>query len=213
MGKNHSKQKFSQWDLERFSNVTKIPRDKVDALYQEFITSSGKDNLMDKKEFRRLYKEMYMNRQATSVEQTGPSAPAMWSEHDLNKMADHVFKAFDQGGSGKLTFENFVNAYLLLDNSPGIASTGVSNRDRLNYILDHNNPTPGKVSREHGEDLFNHMNVCYTGDSVVEGNDKTWEHHWTQMDDGNGGTVTQEKFVEYFTVSDAFAPKLRPTTT
>ncbi|CAF4259933.1 unnamed protein product, partial [Adineta steineri] len=42
MGKNHSKAKFTQWDLDRFSNITKIPRDKVDKLYQEFITSTGK---------------------------------------------------------------------------------------------------------------------------------------------------------------------------
>ncbi|CAF0882385.1 unnamed protein product [Adineta ricciae] len=209
MGKNHSKEKFSQWDLDRFSNITKIPRDKVAALYQEFVASSGKDNRMDKKEFRRLYKELYISRQPTGT-QDGPSAPAMWSDHDLNKMADHVFKAFDRG-SGKLSFEDFVNAYLLLDNSPGIASTGVSPQERFAYILENNYPESSEISREQGEDMFNKLNVCYTGDSELSGDGKTWEHHWTQINDGNN-TVTQEKFVQYFTLSDAFSPKLRPTT-
>jgi hypothetical protein len=50
---------------------------------------------MDKKEFRRLYKELYTNGQ------TGTSVPAVISEHDLEKISDRVFKAFDADGSGK----------------------------------------------------------------------------------------------------------------
>ncbi|CAF1417342.1 unnamed protein product [Rotaria sordida] len=200
LGNNQSKQKFSHWDLDRFSNITKIPRDKVEKLYQEFITSSGNDNRMDKKEFRRLYKEMYLSRQVGS-EQGSPSAPAMWSEHDLEKMSDHVFKAFDREGSGKLSFEDFVNAYLLLENRPGASTSAVSSRDRFNYIMDHNNPTPGYVSREHGEQLLNRLNLCGTDDIEKPGQTTTWEHHWNKIDDGSG-PVTQEKFVEYVTNSN-----------
>ena len=95
MGKSHSKENFSQWDLDRFSNVTGIPRAKVEQLYQEFVASTGKDNRMDKKEFRRLYKALYTSGQ------TGTSVPAVISEHDLEKISDRVFKAFDADGSGK----------------------------------------------------------------------------------------------------------------
>jgi len=58
---------------------------------------------MDKKEFRRLYKELYLS------QQTGPIVPAIITEHDLEKISDRVFKAFDGDGTGKLTFEgNFI---------------------------------------------------------------------------------------------------------
>jgi hypothetical protein len=50
---------------------------------------------MDKKEFRRLYKELYTNGQ------TGTSVPAVISEHDLEKISDRVFKAFGNDNSGK----------------------------------------------------------------------------------------------------------------
>jgi Ca2+-binding EF-hand superfamily protein len=116
MGKSHSKETFSQWDLDRFSNVTGklriffnylfyilinvgIPRATVEKLYQEFVATTGKDNRMDKKEFRRLYKEMYTSGR------TGTTVPAVISEHDLEKISDRVFKSFDADGSGKLTFE------------------------------------------------------------------------------------------------------------
>jgi len=80
-------------------SLTGIPRTTVERLYQEFVATTGKDNRMDKKEFRRLYKELYASGQ------TGASVPAVISEHDLEKISDRVFKAFDADGSGKLTFE------------------------------------------------------------------------------------------------------------
>ncbi|CAF3854567.1 unnamed protein product [Rotaria sordida] len=129
-------------DPDLAESYNEIPRDKVEKLYQEFITSSGNDNRMDKKEFRRLYKEMYLSRQVGS-EQGSPSAPAMWSEHDLEKMSDHVFKAFDREGSGY-------------------------------------------VSREHGEQLLNRLNLCGTDDIEKPGQTTTWEHHWNKIDDGSG---------------------------
>ena len=95
MGKTHSKDTFTQWDLDRFSNVTGIPRATVEKLYQEFVATTGKDNRMDKKEFRRLYKELYTSGR------TGTSVPAVISEHDLEKISDRVFKAFDADNSGK----------------------------------------------------------------------------------------------------------------
>ena len=75
-----------------------IPRATVEKLYQDFITSTGKDNQMDKKEFRRLYKEMYLLNLNATAPATGPTA---LSEHDLDKLADRVFKAFDTEGSGR----------------------------------------------------------------------------------------------------------------
>jgi len=212
MGKSHSKENFSQWDLDRFSNVTGIPRPTVEKLYREFIATTGKDNRMDKKEFRRLYKELYTSGR------TGASVPAVISEHDLDKISDRVFKTFDMDGSGKLSFEEFVNAYLMLNHNQ--TNTGITPRDRLNYVLDHNNPTPGYVTRDHGEQVFNRLNRFYNWEDKTKttsttttpvGSSKpvttTWEQHWTKLDDGSG-RVPQEKFVEYVTTSDDYKNKL-----
>ncbi|CAF0951848.1 unnamed protein product [Adineta ricciae] len=224
MGKSHSKTTFNQWDLDRFSNVTGkqdlrddfvcidgclgIPRATVERLYQEFVATTGKDNRMDKKEFRRLYKELYLNAK------TGPSVPAVITDHDLDKISDRVFKAFDADGTGKLTFEEFVNAYLLLSRNE--SDSAVTTRDRFSYILDHNNPTPGYISREQGEDVLNHLNRYYTLQDTAKTTSTTttpadgtkpvtttWEQHWTKLDDGSG-RVPQEKFVEYVTTSDDY---------
>lgn len=211
MGKSHSKENFTQWDLDRFSNVTGIPKPMVEKLYQEFMATTGKDNKMDKKEFRRLYKEFYQHGQ------TGTSVPTVISEHDLEKMSDRVFKAFDADGSGKLTFEEFVNAYVLLSQTPtGTLSTAVMPRDRLNYVLDHNNPTPGYVTRDHGEQVLNRLNRYYnwedkklstattsTPPGAMKPMTTTWEQQWSKLDDGSG-RVPQEKFVEYVTTSDDY---------
>jgi len=210
MGKSHSKDTFTQWDLDRFSNVTGIPRATVERLYQEFVTQTGKDNRMDKKEFRRLYKELYTSGQ------TGTAVPAVISEHDLEKISDRVFKAFDADGSGKLTFEEFVNAYLLINQNQVATTATVTPRDRLTYVLDHNNPTPGYVTREQGEQVFNRLNRFYNWEDTTKttstttipaGSSKpvtsTWEQHWSKLDDGSG-RVPQEKFVEYVTTSDDY---------
>ncbi|CAF0749888.1 unnamed protein product [Adineta steineri] len=210
MGKSHSKETFTQWDLDRFSNVTGIPRTTVEKLYQEFIATTGKDNRMDKKEFRRLYKELYTSGR------TGTTVPAVISEHDLEKISDRVFKAFDGDNSGKLTFEEFVNAYLLINQKDSATSTTFTPRDRLTYVLDHTNPTPGYVTREQGEQVFNRLNKFYDWEDTTKttsttttpvGTTKpmttTWEQHWTKLDDGSG-RVPQEKFVEYVTTSDSY---------
>jgi hypothetical protein len=72
----------------------------------------------------------------------------------------------------------FVNAYLLLNHTD--SSKAMTHRDRLNYVMDHNNPTPGKnnflynriflimlflsgyVTRDQGEQVFNRLNRFYT---------------------------------------------------
>jgi len=210
MGKSHSKETFSQWDLDRFSNVAGIPRATVEKLYQEFITTAGKNGKLDKKEFRRLYKELYTSGQ------TGSSVPAVISEHDLEKMSDRVFKAFDAEGSGTLTFEEFVNAYLLLSQNPSGKGPLSTPHDRLTYVMDHNNPTPGYVSREQGEQVFNRLHKFYNWQDTTKSTSTTttppgatkpvtttWEQHWSKLDDGSG-RVPQEKFVEYVTTSDDY---------
>ena len=51
---------------------------------------------MDKKEFRRLYKELYLSGEPGAV------APLAITDHQLDKISDRVFKAFDTNGTGIL---------------------------------------------------------------------------------------------------------------
>ena len=76
-----------------------VPLSMVKKIYKDFITVTENDNTIDKKEFRRLYKKMYINSQPTSL----PSAlPPFSTEHELNKMSDHVFETYDFDGTGMI---------------------------------------------------------------------------------------------------------------
>jgi len=201
MGKTQSKP-FTQWDLDRFINVTGVPRETVEKLYQEFAAASGKNNKLDKKEFRRLYKEMMLG-SGTGMGSTHTALVAGTTEHDqdkyIEKVADRVFKAFDTDNTGSLTFEEFVNCYCMLNQR-------AAPRDRLKYVLDQNNPTPGYITKDHGEQVYNRMNKFYNYEdkttsvtTAVSGQKPvTWQQHWERLDDGSG-RVPQEKFVEWTT--------------
>ncbi len=67
----------------------------VEKIYQNFISITGNNNRMDKNEFRRLYKEMYLNGQ------NGNNVAPFITDHDLNKMSDHVFETYDFDASGR----------------------------------------------------------------------------------------------------------------
>ena len=70
----------------------------VEKIHEEFATTTGNDNKMDKREFRHLYKKMFINTQASSL----PSAlPPMFSENELNRLSDYVFETYDFDGTGK----------------------------------------------------------------------------------------------------------------
>ena len=71
----------------------------VEKIYKDFVTATGDDNKVDKTEFRRLFRKMYINSSASSL----PSAlPPFFTNHDLNKMADHVFETYDAEGTGRI---------------------------------------------------------------------------------------------------------------
>ena len=69
----------------------------LEKIYKDFVKVTGHDNTIDKTEFRRLFKKLYIDSQATSL----PSAlPAFFTTHELNKMADQVFETYDFHGRG-----------------------------------------------------------------------------------------------------------------
>lgn len=84
-----------------------VPLPTVQKIYKDFQSVTGNQNRMDKKEFRRLYKEMYLS------SQTGTNVAPFLTDHDLEKMSDHVFQTYDIDGSGP-TFLLFRSSTSLL---------------------------------------------------------------------------------------------------
>ncbi|CAF1051843.1 unnamed protein product [Rotaria sordida] len=159
---------------------------------------------------------MYVNSEPSSL----PSGlPPLYTEHELNKMSDHVFETYDYEETGKLTFEEFAEAYLMLTHYPSISINGVTFRDRFNYILDQDNSTPGFITREHGERVFNRLNRYnnWVNSKATTSTDSSkpmatnWESHWNKLDNG-GGLVPKEKFVDYITTSNDYKHHFDPAT-
>jgi hypothetical protein len=124
MGGSSSKKPFTEWDLIEFSNMAGelfnnlfylnnyllnlgVPLATVEKIYKDFKAATGVHNRMDKNEFRRLYKEMYMNGQS------GNNAAPFITDHDLDKMSDHVFEDYDFDGSGLNQFYFYYFNYYL----------------------------------------------------------------------------------------------------
>jgi len=213
MGGSSSKKPFTEWNLIQFSNMTGVPLPTVENIYKEFVAVAGPDNKMDKKEFRRLYKQMYMS------SQTGNNVAPFLSDHDLDKMSDHVLETYDFDASGKLTFEEFAEVYLMLSHYGGTAADGTTRRDRFNYILDQYDGTPGLFTRESGEQVFKRLNQYNNWSnwrntaSINSSKPATnnWEHHWDKLDDGTG-RVPKDKFVDYVTTSNDYKHHFDPAT-
>ncbi|CAF1458446.1 unnamed protein product, partial [Didymodactylos carnosus] len=123
------------------------------------------DNKMDKHEFRRCYEIL---------------APGTKHSHHV---ADKAFKAFDRDQTGHLTFEEFLSAYVMLNQT----STPY---DRANFLIDQYNPNQkGVITPEYGRQVFGKMNDFYG----VQGDP---EQAWLQFDNGSG-QYDHERFVQH----------------
>ena len=194
MGKTHSKETFTQWDLDRFSNVAgrwiasriyvrrrsssryspchgweTLPRVRCHHRQRQPYGQEGIPSSVQGIVHHRTHRH-----QCSSCDQRTrfgknlrPSVQSFWCwwiryERFIRSPIDTNRSLFSL--SGKLTFEGtvttpssarnksstwvwfpleFVNAYLLINEQSTTAK--VTPRDRLTYVLDHNNPTPGKT--------------------------------------------------------------------
>lgn len=78
----------------------------VEDIYKEFMTLTNNKNKMDKKEFRRLYKQMYLNNQH------GNNVAPFFSDQDLDKMSDHIFEIYDIEGAGLYLIDLFFLSFI-----------------------------------------------------------------------------------------------------
>jgi hypothetical protein len=80
----------------------------------------------------------------------------------------------------------FAEIYLMLSHYAGTLPNGRTHRDRFNYILDQYDTTPGFITREYGEQVFNRLNKYNKFNNQSKSN---CEYHWNKLDDGTGRFV------------------------
>lgn len=128
------KPKFTEWDLQRLSQMTGMSTQQLKQLHQEFQSKAGRDGQLSKDEFKKFMTEQGFDT-SNRVEM------------------DRSFRAFDRDGSGKLGFEEYVSSLVLCNNN-------VSGNARMEYIIDTNNPTrdQGFVTPDYASEVINTMN-------------------------------------------------------
>lgn len=134
---NHSgkKQNFSEWDLQRLSQMTGLSPQQLTALHQQFEAKAGKDGLLDRQEFVKLMSEQgYDTRNLADVERS--------------------FRAFDRDGSNKLAFEEYAMALVLSNNN-------VNPQERFQYVIMVNNPNQGFITPQYASEVFYTMNLFW----------------------------------------------------
>ncbi|CAF4713619.1 unnamed protein product, partial [Rotaria sp. Silwood2] len=130
------------------------------------------------------------------------------------KMSDHVFEIYDYDVSGKLTFEEFAEIYLMLNHYAGTAEDGSLRRDHYNYLLDIYDTEPlDYITRERAQQLFNYVNKYNNLSNLnkikLEDNssktlNNNFQDHWNKMDIDGTGRVSKEKFMDYMSKSNDY---------
>ncbi|CAF4108898.1 unnamed protein product, partial [Rotaria sordida] len=100
MGNRQKGRGTSSCELDEISNLVGIPRFQLENIYRDFRRVS-KDYLLDKHEFRRIYKNL-MCFSPNSPDYFHLTPSELTRLH--NAMADRIFKTFDRNKSGRLTF-------------------------------------------------------------------------------------------------------------
>jgi Ca2+-binding EF-hand superfamily protein len=190
MGNRQRGRETQAWELDAISNMVGIPRHDLENIYKDFRRVS-RDYLLDKSEFRRIYKDLILN------------SPSSWELDNLtpsefnrrhNFMADRVFRTFDLDGTGRLTFDEFISAYIMLENS-------ICPQVRLNFLLDHYSQNNGYITPQMGRRVIKDMSDLY-------GVNTDYQQVWGNLEANHAlqnGRVPQQAFTDYFVNHPAYA--------
>ena len=191
MGNKQKGRETEPWELDSISNLVGIPRYQLDNIYKDFRRVSKK-YLLDKYEFRRIYKDLTRY----STEHTDYSELNLY-EHNRrnNAIADRIFKTFDKDNSGRLTFDEFISAYIMLQNS-------ISPQTRLNFLLNHyTEDNNGYLTPMMGQRVIQDMSDLY-------GINKDYQQVWRNLEANyalqNGG-IPYQAFTDYFVNHPAYS--------
>ncbi|CAF1103684.1 unnamed protein product [Adineta ricciae] len=190
MGNRQKGRQTQAWELDAISNLVGIPRDQLENIYRDFRRVS-KDYLLDKYEFRRIYKDL-IQQSPNNVTMSHLSA---YEENRLNNAtADRIFKTFDRDNTGRLTFDEFISAYIMLQSS-------ISPQTRLDFLLNHYSQNDGYITPNMGRRVIQDMSDLY-------GVNTDYQQVWRNLESNHGvknGLVPQQAFTEYFINHPAYS--------
>lgn len=164
---------YDHWENPRFQQHSGIDPSRLSTISQQFRQAAGADGLISRDEFRRLYQQLNLG---SNDEQS----------------IERAFRGFDTDGSGKLSFDEFVSAAVMLNN-------GARPQDRINYLIESNNPSGfnnGFITPDYGRAIVRNMNQFY-------GSNANFDDIWSKINSSNGA-VRREDFVSYITQAPAF---------
>ncbi|CAF0850618.1 unnamed protein product [Adineta ricciae] len=190
MGNRQKGRETQAWELDAISNLVGIPRNQLENIYRDFRRVS-KGYLLDKYEFRRIYKDL-IQQSPNNVTMSHLSA---YEENRLNNAtADRIFKTFDRDNTGRLTFDEFISAYIMLQSS-------ISPQTRLDFLLNHYSQNDGYITPNMGRRVIQDMSDLY-------GVNTDYQQVWRNLESNHGvknGLVPQQAFTEYFINHPAYS--------
>ena len=167
-GGSHS----NQWNISNFQQTSGLDTGRVQQIQQMFQRAAGSDGVISRHEFDRVYQELNL----------GPYDRAS---------IDRAFRTIDRDGSGKLTFDEFLSAVVMLNNNIGT-------RERMTYLIDSNNPDgydQGYITPEYGRTIIRDMNDYY-------GTNADFDQIWTGIN--ANGPIRRDEFVTYISREPTF---------
>jgi hypothetical protein len=190
MGNRHKGRQTQAWELDAISNLVGIPRFQLENIYKDFRRVS-KDYLINKYEFRRIYKDLI--RYSPQSQNKCDLVPCDLNRRN-NAMADRIFKTFDKDHTGRLTFDEFISAYIMLQNS-------ISPQIRLTFLLDHYSQNNGYITPTMGRRVIQDMSDLY---GVNTDNQQVWRNLEANYA-GHNGQIPQQAFTDYFINHPAYS--------
>jgi len=190
MGNRQKGRQTQSWELDAIANLVGIPRNQLENIYKDFRRVS-KDYLLDKHEFRRIYKDLI--RHSPNPPDTSDLTSCELNRRD-NATADRIFKTFDRDHTGRLTFDEFISAYIMLQNS-------ISPQIRLNFLLDHYSQNNGYITPNMGRRVIQDMSDLY-------GVNTDYQQVWGNLEANyalQNGRIPQQAFTEYFINHPAYS--------
>lgn len=173
MGARSSRPQVSDWDSSQIERNTGLSPQQIQQLQQEFFQAAGRDGVLDKNEFARVYIRLFGEGSMQNVQQ----------------QTNRIFQTFDRDRTGTLSFDEFLSAIVMMNHN-------VPRRDRIDYLIRENNAYgrqqgDGRIPAQYGHQVFRRLNDYY---GLPQGSE---HQHWKQVDPYNRGYVTQEDFMNY----------------
>ncbi|CAF0852160.1 unnamed protein product [Adineta steineri] len=175
MGARSSRDTHENWDMNELSQATGVSPQQIQKIYQSFQQAAGRDGVLDQSEFAGLYSHF------PGAQQQGPEY--------MQQQIPRLFRTFDRDRSGALSFDEFLNAIVMMNRN-------MPRQDRINFLVQQNNKQgrqqgDGRITPEYGHQVFRRLNDYY-------GLPPGTEHQcWKELDRNNRGYVTQNEFSQY----------------